>query len=244
MVFKVLLQWDSEANAWTATVPELNDICTFGSDKEEALAMAKDMIIGYLEASAKVGSEPTTPVHLPRVVELFEARTPKGRSVMASVGGAVKIIDDEDGKRIVITTGEDEVVLKVSRRAHMLVSDGDIVEPGVALTEGPFDPKEVLEVQGVRACQQYLVDQVQEVYRSQGVDIHDKHIEMIVRQMLRRVRIVKPNESNFLPNEFVPDRRFRRAHDLASLGRNSSTSCAGAVSSPTYAIHRRTMTSQ
>ncbi len=70
MVFKVLLQWDSEANAWTATVPELNDICTFGADEEEALAMAKDMIVGYLEASTKVGSEPTTPVRLPRVVEL------------------------------------------------------------------------------------------------------------------------------------------------------------------------------
>ncbi len=70
MVFKVLLQWDSEANAWTATVPELNDICTFGADEEEALAMAKDMIVGYLEASAKVGSEPTTPVRLPRVVEV------------------------------------------------------------------------------------------------------------------------------------------------------------------------------
>ncbi len=70
MVFKVLLQWDGEADAWTATVPELNDICTFGADEEEALAMAKDMIVGYLEASAKVGSEPTTPVRLPRVVEL------------------------------------------------------------------------------------------------------------------------------------------------------------------------------
>lgn len=70
MVFKVLLQWDSEADAWTATVPELNDICTFGSDEEEALAMAKDMILGYLEASDKVGAEPTTPVRLPRVVEL------------------------------------------------------------------------------------------------------------------------------------------------------------------------------
>ena len=70
MVFKVLLQWDSEANAWTAAVPELNNICTFGADEEEALAMAKDMILGYLEGSAKVGSEPTTPVRLPRVVEL------------------------------------------------------------------------------------------------------------------------------------------------------------------------------
>ncbi len=157
---------------------------------------------------------------LPRVVELFEARTPKGRAIMATIGGPVQIIDDEDGKRIVIAPGDEEVVLKVSRRAHMLVTDGDIVEPGAPLTEGPFDPKEVLEVQGVRATQQYLVDQVQEVYRSQGVDIHDKHIEMIVRQMLRRVRIVKPNESNFLPNEFVPDRRFRRANrELVAEGK-------------------------
>ena len=76
------------------------------------------------------------------------------------------------------------------------------------MTEGPLDPKEVLEIQGVRACQQYLVDQVQEVYRSQGVDIHDKHIEMIVRQMLRKVRVVNPGDSKYLPAELVDDREF------------------------------------
>ena len=79
----------------------------------------------------------------------------------------------------------------------------------MALTEGPLDPKEVLEIQGVRAAQQYLVDQVQEVYRSQGVDIHDKHIEMIVRQMLRKVRVVSPNDSDYLPAELVDQLEFR-----------------------------------
>ena len=95
-------------------------------------------------------------------------------------------------------------------------------DPGSVAGRDPaaMIPESDLEVRGVRATQQYLVDQVQEVYRSQGVDIHDKHIEMIVRQMLRRVRIVKPNESNFLPNEFVPDRRFRRANrELVAEGK-------------------------
>ena len=85
---------------------------------------------------------------------------------------------------------------------------GQKIDPGIQLTEGPLDPKEVLDVQGVRAAQQYLVDQVQEVYRSQGVDIHDKHIEMIVRQMLRRVRVVNPGDSSYLPAELVDDREF------------------------------------
>ena len=86
---------------------------------------------------------------------------------------------------------------------------GDEITPGTQLTEGPLDPKEVLEIRGVRACQQYLVDQVQLVYRSQGVDIHDKHIELIVRQMLRKVRVVKTNDSEFLPAQLVDQGLFR-----------------------------------
>jgi len=83
-----------------------------------------------------------------------------------------------------------------------------------------LDPKEVLEIQGVRAAQQYLVDQVQEVYRSQGVDIHDKHIEMIVRQMLRRIRIVAPNNSDFLPAGLIDERTFRDANrELVAAGK-------------------------
>ena len=85
----------------------------------------------------------------------------------------------------------------------MLTNQGDTVEAGQSLTTGPKDPKEVLQINGVRTCQEYLVDEVQKTYRDQGVEVHDKHVEMIVRQMLRRVRIVKSNNSDFLPNELV-----------------------------------------
>jgi DNA-directed RNA polymerase subunit beta' len=146
---------------------------------------------------------------LPRVVELFEARTPKGKAILSALGGTAVLKDDEDGKRIVVTAKDDEAAeYPLSRFARLRVRDGETIEPGTQLTEGPLDPKEVLEIQGVRAAQQYLVDQVQEVYRSQGVDIHDKHIEMIVRQMLRKVRVVNPGDSKYLPAELVDDREF------------------------------------
>ena len=151
---------------------------------------------------------------LPRVVELFEARAPKGKAVLAEAQGVVTIIDDEDGRRIVLDIGEDqESVHPISRFAKLKgITSGETVEAGTQLTEGPLDPKEVLEIRGVRAAQQYLVDQVQEVYRSQGVEIHDKHIEMIVRQMLRRVKVVLPNDSDFLPAQLVDDQNFRAAN--------------------------------
>ncbi|MDP8958725.1 MAG: DNA-directed RNA polymerase subunit beta' [Actinomycetota bacterium] len=151
---------------------------------------------------------------LPRVVELFEARTPKGKAVLSEIGGAVRIGEGSDGGRVVVVHGEDddEAEYPVSRRARVRVGEGDVIEPGTRLTEGPLDPKEVLEIQGVRSAQQYLVDEVQEVYRSQGVDIHDKHIEMIVRQMLRKVRVVSPGDSPFLPAELVDEKDFRDAN--------------------------------
>ena len=146
---------------------------------------------------------------LPRVVELFEARTPKGKALLAAEGGLVKLFDDEEGRRLVMTNGDEETVYPLPRRARLRVGEGDEIEPGTQLTEGPLDPKEVLEVRGVRAAQQYLVDQVQEVYRSQGVDIHDKHIELIVRQMLRKVQVVASGDSAFLPAELVDSQTFR-----------------------------------
>ena len=150
---------------------------------------------------------------LPRVVELFEARAPKGKAVLSEAGGAIRLQEDEGGARMVVVSDKDgEAEYKISRRARLRVHEGDIIEPGTALTEGPLDPKEVLEFQGVRAAQQYLVDQVQEVYRSQGVDIHDKHIELIVRQMLRRVRIVNAHDSDYLPAELVDEKRFRETN--------------------------------
>ena len=157
---------------------------------------------------------------LPRVVELFEARTPKGKAVISELAGKVTHIDDDEGRRLVVTGGDEEAVYGISRFAKLRVANGQEVEAGAQLTEGPLDPKEVLEVRGVRATQQYLVDQVQEVYRSQGVEIHDKHIEMIVRQMLRRVRVVSPNDSDFLPAALIDDQTFRDTNkELVSDGK-------------------------
>ncbi|MDH3471068.1 MAG: DNA-directed RNA polymerase subunit beta' [Acidimicrobiia bacterium] len=149
---------------------------------------------------------------LPRVTELFEARSPKGKAILSEHGGTVKIVEDEAGRRIVVKGKDEEWEYPLPRRARLRVSNNASIVPGTQLTEGPLDPKEVLEIQGVRAAQKYLVDQVQEVYRSQGVDIHDKHIEMVVRQMLRKVRVVAPGDSEYLPAELVDDRDFREVN--------------------------------
>jgi DNA-directed RNA polymerase subunit beta' len=146
---------------------------------------------------------------LPRVVELFEARTPKGAAVLARTSGVVRIADEENGRRITII-GDDgtEDTYNVSQRAHLEVSDGSEVTAGDALIEGPKDPKELLEIKGIRETQQYLVEEVQLVYRDQGVSIHDKHIELIVRQMLRRVSVAEPGDAPFLPGERVDSRSY------------------------------------
>lgn len=149
---------------------------------------------------------------LPRVTELFEARRPKGVALLAEFSGVVKIeVDEEAGTKSIVIIDGDEAVAEYSltARAMLRVAEGDIIEPGSQLTEGPLDPKEVLAIQGVRACQRYLVDEVQVVYRSQGVDIHDKHIELIVRRMLRRVRIANPGDGPWLPAELVDGQEFR-----------------------------------
>ena len=148
---------------------------------------------------------------LPRIVELFEARTPKGKAALSPIDGLIKVITTlDDGNRVLEIVGEKEAIeVLVLRRQTLLFNQGDKVDAGSALTTGPKDPKEVLAINGVKACQEYLVGEVQKTYRDQGVEVHDKHVEMIVRQMLRRVRIVKPNESDFLPNELVDTTLFR-----------------------------------
>ena len=146
---------------------------------------------------------------LPRVVELFEARTPKGAAVLARHSGVVRVEEDESGRHITVVAddGEEHTVL-VAQRAHLEVADGQEVDAGDALVEGPKDPKELLEVKGIRETQQYLVEEVQKVYRDQGVSIHDKHIELIVRQMLRRVLVAEPGDATFLPGERVDNRAY------------------------------------
>ncbi len=159
---------------------------------------------------------------LPRVVELFEARTPKNRAVLARTSGSIRI-DEEDGKVHSVTIiGDDgeEDQYSIERERRLEVRDGDEVTAGDALVEGPRDPKELLEIKGVQAVQEYLVQEVQRVYRDQGVSIHDKHIELIVRQMTRRVKVHEAGESDFLPGERVDQRVFADANRrLVSEGR-------------------------
>ncbi|MBU1801532.1 MAG: DNA-directed RNA polymerase subunit beta', partial [Actinobacteria bacterium] len=142
---------------------------------------------------------------LPRVVELFEARSPKGRTPIAEAAGRVEIEDSDKARKVLVTPDDGSEVQEypVSKRSRLLVSDGEHIEVGQPLIVGTPDPQDVLRILGVRKAQEHLVDEVQNVYRSQGVSIHDKHIEIIVRQMLRRVTVIESGETNLLPSDLV-----------------------------------------
>jgi DNA-directed RNA polymerase subunit beta' len=147
---------------------------------------------------------------LPRVVELFEARTPKGVAPISEAVGRVRVEETEKTRKIVVTPddGSDEISYGVSKRARLLVGEGDRVEVGQKLTVGTENPHDVLRILGQRAVQVHLVGEVQKVYNSQGVSIHDKHIEIIIRQMLRRVTIIESGDAELLPGELVERSRF------------------------------------
>ncbi|MFB7844371.1 DNA-directed RNA polymerase subunit beta' [Microbacterium sp. NPDC056052] len=148
---------------------------------------------------------------LPRVQELFEARTPKGASPIAEADGRITIEETDKSKKVILTpdNGDEEVVYPVLKRATLLVEDGQHVVVGEPLQVGTLDPKEVMRVMGAREVQRYLVNGVQGVYRSQGVPIHDKHIEVIVRQMLRKVTVVDHGDTTLLPGEMLDARRYQ-----------------------------------
>ncbi|HEY7196166.1 MAG TPA: DNA-directed RNA polymerase subunit beta' [Gaiellaceae bacterium] len=147
---------------------------------------------------------------LPRVVEIFEARNPKGAAKLAEIGGRIALEDTERGVKLTIVPEFDgkgeppaEVSHQLPRRTRLLVTEGEIVEPGDALHEGSRTPADLLRLKGDTATELYLVDEVQRVYRSQGVDIHDKHIELIVRQMMKKVRVESAGETDLLPGQLV-----------------------------------------
>jgi DNA-directed RNA polymerase subunit beta' len=151
---------------------------------------------------------------LPRVVELFEARSPKGKATLSRTSGVVRVGESDRGERTITVVGDDgteDTYPTVSRRVLLAVRDGDEVVAGQRLigdAKTPVDPKELLDIKGIRETQVYLVDEVQRVYREQGVSIHDKHVELIVRQMLRRVAVSEPGDSEFLPGEKVDTRVY------------------------------------
>ncbi|HQU99426.1 MAG TPA: DNA-directed RNA polymerase subunit beta' [Nitrosomonas sp.] len=142
---------------------------------------------------------------LPRVAELFEARSPKDAGLLAEVTGIVSFGKDTKGKqRLVITDLEGAVhEYLIPKDKHVMAHDGQVVNKGEIIVDGPADPRDILRLQGVESLARYITDEVQDVYRLQGVKINDKHIEVIVRQMLRRVQIINSGDSLFIPGEQV-----------------------------------------
>ncbi len=152
---------------------------------------------------------------LPRVAELFEARKPKDPAVITEIDGTVEFGKVVRGKReIIVRPGEgDARVYEIQHGKHLRVHEGDKVQAGDRLSEGPVNPHDILRVKGPRAVQEYLLNEIQEVYRLQGVKINDKHIGVIVRQMLQKVRIADPGDTYFLEGEHVDKVTFRRENE-------------------------------
>ncbi len=167
----------------------------------------QDVGMGEVLARIPTESQKTRDITggLPRVAELFEARAPKDAAILAEVTGTVSFGKDTKGKqRLVITDMEGEThEFLISKDKQILVHDGQVVNLGEMIVEGPADPHDILRLKGMEELARYIVDEVQDVYRLQGVKINDKHIEVVVRQMLRRIQILDQGESNFIPGEQV-----------------------------------------
>jgi DNA-directed RNA polymerase subunit beta' len=155
---------------------------------------------------------------LPRVEELFEARKPKGLAVITEISGTVSISDNKKRREVIIHNdeGESETYL-IPFTSRLRVKDGDVLEAGSELTEGPVNPHDILKIKGIRGVQQYLLREVQSVYQLQGVEINDKHIEVIVRQMLRKVRVETSGDTELLPGELVDIFRFEEENERIML---------------------------
>lgn len=155
---------------------------------------------------------------LPRIQELFEARNPKGQAVITEIGGKVTELREVKDKREIEITGESETkVYSIPYGSRIRVTQGQELEVGDELTEGSIDPKEMLRVKGLRGVQNYLLREVQRVYRMQGVDINDKHVEVMIRQMMRKVRVVDSGTTDLLPGTYADLQEYEDANRKALL---------------------------
>ena len=153
---------------------------------------------------------------LPRVEEIFEARKPKGLAIITEFGGVANIKDTKKKREIIVTnneTGESKAYL-IPYGSRIKVMDGAVLEAGDELTEGSVNPHDILKIKGVRAVQDYMLREVQRVYRLQGVEINDKHIELIVRQMLQKVRVETNGDSDMLPGTLVDTLDFEDTNEM------------------------------
>ncbi|MBN8763706.1 MAG: DNA-directed RNA polymerase subunit beta', partial [Thiobacillus sp.] len=163
---------------------------------------------------------------LPRVAELFEARSPKDAGVLAEVTGTVSFGKDTKGKQRLVITDMDGVAHEylITKEKHVTAHDGQIVQKGEMIVDGPVDPHDILRLQGVEALARYITDEVQDVYRLQGVKINDKHIEVIVRQMLRRVTVADPGATGLIPGEQVERSEVLQINDeMVAAGKEPAT---------------------
>jgi DNA-directed RNA polymerase subunit beta' len=163
---------------------------------------------------------------LPRVAELFEARTPKDAGVLAEITGTVTFGKETKGKQRLVITDMDGVPHEylISKDKHVTVHDGQVVQKGETIVDGPPDPHDILRLKGVEALARYIIDEVQDVYRLQGVKINDKHIEVVVRQMLRRVIVSDPGDTGFILGEQVERSEFLRENDaILQAGKQPAT---------------------
>ena len=164
---------------------------------------------------------------LPRVEELFEARKPKGLAIISEIPGLVQVLDQKKKREVVVTDVTQDEGVKDRQKTYLIpygsrlkVTDGQVIEAGDEITEGSVNPHDIMKIRGIRAVQDYLLREVQRVYRLQGVEINDKHIEVIVRQMLKKVRIEKPGDTDFLPGAFVDFLDFEDMNErLAAEGK-------------------------
>jgi DNA-directed RNA polymerase subunit beta' len=185
-----------------------------------ALITVKDgqkVEVGEVLARIPIESQKTRDITggLPRVAELFEARSPKDAAVLAKVTGTVSFGKETKGKqRLVITDMDGEAnEFLIPKEKQVLVHDGQVVNKGEMIVEGPADPHDIIQLKGIEELAIYIVDEVQDVYRLQGVKINDKHIEVIVRQMLRRVQITDPGDTDFITGEQVERSKLYDAND-------------------------------
>jgi DNA-directed RNA polymerase subunit beta' len=207
--------------------PQGNEVKIAGSDHSVNISFPvgalitvrdnQDVFVGEVLARIPQESQKTRDITggLPRVAELFEARSPKDAGMLAEVTGTVSFGKDTKGKQRLVITDLDGVSHEflIPKDKHVLVHDGQVVNKGESIVDGPADPHDILRLLGIEALARYIVDEVQDVYRLQGVKINDKHIEVIVRQMLRRVIVDDPGETGFIPGEQVERSELLDAND-------------------------------